>query len=340
MCLRSNSFSIAPARRSPVVNALILAAEKGKAVTVLVELKARFDEERNLERAEELRSAGAQIIYGVRGLKAHAKVCLVVRHKGGRVRRYAHFGTGNYNEATARLYTDIGYLTAREDLCADASAFFNAVTARTQRLRLQRLAAAPLSLRDQVTDLINAEAARAAEGFSAKIWVRINNVEDPALIETLYRASQAGVDIKLNIRGVSCLRPGVPGLSENIRVISIVDRFLEHSRIFYFHNGGSPRLFISSADWMTRNLDKRLELLVPIDDKDAKARLVGILRTAFKDNTHAWELKPDGSYQRLKAPGKKEVVRSQEAFFKEARRAAPRQRGNPTEGFEPHRPVA
>lgn len=325
--------------RSKIVTALIHAAEKGKAVTVLVELKARFDEERNLERAEELRAAGAQIIYGVRGLKSHAKVCLVIRQKNGRVQRYAHFGSGNYNEATARLYTDISYLTARQDLCADVSAFFNAVTARTRHLRLTRLAAAPLTLRDQLTDLINAEAARAAEGFPARIQLRINNVQDPALIEALYKASQAGVEIKLNVRGVCCLRPGVPGLSEGIRVISIVDRFLEHSRILYVHNGGAPRLFISSADWMTRNLDKRIELLVPIDDKAAKARLMSILKIAFKDTTNAWELKPDGSYTRLKADSKKEIMRSQEFFYREARRRAPRRGADITAGFEPHRPA-
>jgi len=325
--------------RSRIVAALIEAAEKGKAVTVLVELKARFDEERNLERAEELRVAGAQIIYGVRGLKSHAKVCLVIRQKNGRVRRYAHFGSGNYNEATARLYTDISYLTARADLCADVSAFFNAVTARTQHLRLNRLAAAPLTLRDQLTDLINAEAARAAEGFPARIQLRINNVQDPELIEALYQASQAGVDIRLNVRGVCCLRPGVPGLSPTIRVVSIVDRFLEHSRILYFHNGGAPRLYISSADWMTRNLDKRIELLVPIDDKDAKARLIGILKTAFKDNTNAWDLRPDGTYVRLKPGGKKDILRSQEFFYREVRRRSPRRRASHAEGFEPHRPV-
>lgn len=325
--------------RSRIVSALIQAAEKGKAVTVLVELKARFDEERNLERAEELRAAGAQIIYGVRGLKSHAKVCLVVRQKSGRVRRYAHFGTGNYNEATARLYTDISYFTAREDICTDVSAFFNAVTARTRHLRLQRLAAAPLTLREQVTDLINAEATRAAEGFPAKIHLRINNLQDPSIIQALYKASQAGVDIRLNVRGVCCLRPGMPGLSEKIRVVSIIDRFLEHSRLLYFHNGGTPRLFISSADWMTRNLDKRIELLVPIDDKEAKTRLVGILKIAFKDTTNAWDLKPDGTYTRLKASGKKDVLRSQEYFYREARRRAPRRRASHADGFEPHRPV-
>ncbi len=337
--LAIKQFLYRTASGSRIVDALIQAAEKGKAVTVLVELKARFDEARNLERAEELRAAGAQIIYGVRGLKAHAKVCLVVRQQNGRVRRYAHFGTGNYNEATARLYTDISFLTAREDLCADVSAFFNAVTARTRHVRFHRLAAAPLTLRDQITDLINAEATRAAEGFASKIHLRLNNLQDPALIEALYRASQAGVEVRLNVRGVCCLRPGVAGLSERIRVISIVDRFLEHSRIFYFHNGGAPRLFISSADWMTRNLDKRIELLVPIDDKAAKARLVGILKTAFKDNTNAWELRADGTYARLKPGGKKDLLRSQETFYREARRNAPRRRAGNTEGFEPHRPV-
>jgi polyphosphate kinase len=219
------------------------------------------------------------------------------------------------------------------------SAFFNAVTARTRHLRLQRLAAAPLTLRDQVTALIDAEATRAAEGFPARIHLRINNLQDPSIIGALYRASQAGVDVRLNVRGVCCLRPGVAGLSERIRVTSIVDRCLEHSRILYFHNGGSPRLFISSADWMTRNLDKRIELLVPIDDKEAKQRLIGILKTAFKDTTNAWELRPDGAYVRVKAGSKKDVLRSQEYFYKEARRRAPRRRASHAEGFEPHRPV-
>ncbi len=334
--LAIKQFLYRTGQRSRIVSALIKAAESGKHVTVLVELKARFDEERNLERAEELRAAGANIIYGVRGLKSHAKVCLVMRQKAGKIRRYAHFGTGNYNEATARLYTDISYLTAREDLCADVSAFFNAVTARTQHLRLNRLAAAPLTLRDRLTDLINAEAARAAEGYPAKIWLRLNNLEDPSIIEALYGAAAAGVELRLNVRGVCCLRPTSAG--ENLRVVSIVDRFLEHSRLLYFHNGGSPRLFISSADWMTRNLDKRVELLVPIDDKEGRAQLIAVLKTAFKDNTHAWRLGPDGTWTKPKAPSRKEAVRSQEVFFKQARRAAPRRRLRPTEGFEPHLP--
>ena len=337
--LAIKQFLYRTAPRSRIVSALIRAAENGKHVTVLVELRARFDEERNLERAEELRRAGAQIIYGVRGLKSHAKVCLVMRQKGGQLRRYAHFGTGNYNEVTARLYTDLSYLTSRADLCADVSAFFNAVTARTQQLKLQRLAASPLSLREQITELINSEAARAAEGYPGKIWVRINNLQDPRIIDALYRASEAGVDIRLNVRGVCCLRPGVSGLSENIRVISIVDRFLEHSRLFYFHNGGSPRLFISSADWMTRNLDKRIELLVPIEDSAARDRLIGILKTAFRDTTNAWRLHRDGAYHRLKPDGKKNALRSQAAFFREARQAATRRRPAAADGFHPHRPA-
>lgn len=306
------------AKNSRIITALIKAAEAGKHVTVLVELKARFDEARNLERAEELLAAGAQIIYGVRGLKTHAKVCLVMRREQGRMVRYCHFGTGNYNEATARLYTDISYLTCRPDYGADASAFFNTVTGRSRFVHFQRLSMAPFGLRERVLEMIQSETERARQGDStAEMMLKMNALEDPQMIDALYTASQSGVKIQLNIRGICCLRPGVKGLSENIRVISIIDRNLEHARIFWFRQGGSPVVFISSADFMTRNLSKRVELLTPIEDADAKKRLQQILETHFADSVQARELGRDGHYTPVKAP-KGKALRSQEFFARQA----------------------
>ena len=323
--------------RSRIVDALITAAEAGKSVTVLVELKARFDEERNLGRAEELRRAGAQIVYGVRGYKVHAKACLVLRRKGGGLKRYAHFGTGNYNEATARLYTDISLLTAREDLCGDLSGFFHAVTARTEPLRLAKLAAAPYSLRQRIESAIEAEETRAREGYPAKIVARLNSLEDPALIRLLLRAHGAGVEIFLNVRGICCLLPPPPKAGgATLEVVSIVDRFLEHSRVFYFHNGGDPRLYISSADWMTRNLDRRLELLTPVEDRLAMRRLTEILETAFSDTQQAWVLTSDGTWVRREPDVHGRRVRSQQELYREARVTGPH-KGRRSR-FVPHRP--
>jgi polyphosphate kinase len=310
------------AKNSRIISALIKAAEAGKHVTVVVELKARFDEARNLDRAEDLMNAGAQIIYGVRGLKTHSKILLVMRRESGHMRRYCHFGTGNYNEVTAKNYTDISYLTCKPDYGADASAFFNTVTGRSRFQHFERLSMAPFGLRERLLALISSERERACQGEDALIMLKINSLEDHDMIEALYEASQAGVKIKLNVRGVCCLRPGVVGLSENIRVVSIIDRYLEHARIFYFKQSGSPIVFIGSADLMQRNLSKRVELLIPIDDGAAHKRLVSILETHFADNTQAHDLQSDGRYIAVKTEDGAKLVRSQEAFVKAAAKRA------------------
>jgi polyphosphate kinase len=309
---------------SPIVAALIRAAENEKHVTALVELKARFDEARNIEGALELERAGAQVIYGVRGLKTHAKICVVVRREPSGIRRYVHFGTGNYNERTARLYSDLGYMTCREDYAADASAFFNSLTGLSQIQPYRKIEAAPLGLKALLLELIENETERQKQGQKGLIRVKVNSLSDPDIIKSLYKASQAGVEILLNVRGICCLRPGVKGLSENIEVVSIVDRYLEHSRILHFRNGGEDRVFISSADWMPRNLDRRVELLVPVEDEACRKRLMGILDVFFQDNVKAKRLLPDGSYAKVEAPPRKKAIRSQEFFTLEARTAADR----------------
>ncbi|MCB1225024.1 MAG: polyphosphate kinase 1 [Verrucomicrobiales bacterium] len=309
------------AKNSRIISALIRAAEAGKHVTVLVELKARFDEARNLERAEDLLRAGAQIIYGVRGLKTHAKICMVVRREAGRVMRYMHFGTGNYNEATAKLYTDISYLTCRADYGADASAFFNTVTGRSRFVHFGRISMAPFGLRERLLGMIRSETERARQGEEAEIQLKMNSLEDRETIEALYEASAAGVQIRLNIRGICCLRPGVKGLSETIEVISIIDRYLEHARIYAFKQGGNRQVFISSADMMNRNLSRRVELLVPIEEARAKKRLLSILENGFKDNQRARKMGSDGVYQPVRVKGGR-VYRSQEQSARAASRRA------------------
>ncbi|MDZ4288838.1 MAG: polyphosphate kinase 1, partial [Prosthecobacter sp.] len=326
------------AKNSRVVAALIRAAEAGKHVTALVELKARFDEARNLERAEDLQNAGAQIIYGVHGLKTHAKVCLVMRRESGNMLRYMHFGTGNYNEATAKLYTDISYLTYHTDYGSDASAFFNTVTGRSRFVHFQKISMAPFGLRERLLSLIRSETERARQGEPAEIMLKMNALEDGEMIEALYEASKTGVKIRLNVRGICCLRPGMKGLSDNISVISIIDRYLEHARIFYFRQGGHPAIFISSADFMSRNLSKRVELLVPVEDGPAKKRLIHILETHFADTARGRILKADGSWHGIQAPAKK-AIRSQETFAKEAARRV-RQRNQSPDVLIPHVPKA
>jgi polyphosphate kinase len=325
---------------SRIIDALVRAAENRKHVTVVVELKARFDEARNLGRAEELRRAGAHILYGVRGLKTHAKALLVVRNEGGRLKRYVHFGTGNYNETTARLYTDVSYLTARAEYGADASAFFNAVTGRSRPAGFLKIANAPHSLKPRLLDLIQSEADRAAQGQPARIWAKMNSLQDPEIIEALYAASAAGVDIRLNVRGICCLRPGVKGLSENIRVVSIIDRYLEHARLFLFHQGGREELFLSSADWMTRNLEKRVELMVPVEDPASRKRLLRVLRACLDDNVKARLLLPDGGHERIRRGAREKARRAQEILAREARAAARNARRFLAEGFVPHLPKA
>lgn len=325
-------------RNSQIVKALLRAVENGKHVTVLLELKARFDEERNLRQARELEAMGAQVIYGVKGLKTHAKVCIIVRREPHGIQRYMHFGTGNYNEATARLYSDASLLTSDEDLGMDALAFFNAISGYSQPpYSYRKLSAAPQRLRDTLRELVEEETGRRRDGEEARIILKLNAITDTALINSLYEASQAGVEILLNIRGICCLKPGIPGLSENIRVVSVVDRFLEHARILYFHRGGESSLFISSADWMTRNLDQRKELLVPVESDHCRRQLLRILETYFEDNTKASLLMSDGSYVPIR--DKDETpIRSQEKLYRIAREAVRRQERRRRTVFEPHRP--
>jgi len=327
------------ARKSRIIDALIRAAENGKHVTVLVELKARFDEARNLHRADELQRAGAQIVYGVKGLKTHAKICLVVRREGGHLRRYVHLATGNYNESTAKLYTDFSYLTCKPEFGHDASLFFNAVTGRSKLLRFQRLVPAPTAMKPLLLDLIASETERAKQGLAARIIAKVNSLQDPDIIAALYKASQAGVEVKLNIRGLCCLKPGDARWSKNIEVVSVIDRYLEHARVFCFHSGGDSEVFIASADWMGRNLERRIELMVPIEEPALKRRLIRTLDAYFQDNVQASRLMPDGTSQRIKpAPGQRRF-RVQEHFFQQARKAAKAREHERAMTFEPHVPV-
>ncbi len=323
-------------RDSPIVAALTRAAENGKHVTAVVELKARFDEARNIRWALRLEQAGVQVIYGVRGLKTHAKMCLIVRREPEGVRRYVHFGTGNYNEATARLYSDTSLMTRDEDLAGDAISFFNAITGYSQPQRMRRLAAAPLNMRDTILGLIDAEIGRCQDHQTACITAKMNALVDPRIIDKLYEASQAGVEVRLNIRGTCCLRPGVPGLSERITVVSIVDRFLEHARIFDFHSGGEHRTFIASADWMPRNLDKRIELMIPVEDIDCARQLREVLAVYFQDTLKARRLRPDGTYERV-GPGRLPPLRSQENLYQRACQRAREADQQRRTVFVPHR---
>lgn len=299
--------------QSPIVQALIEAAERGKQIAVLVELKARFDEENNIEWARRMDNAGIHVVYGLMGLKTHCKIALVVRREGDLLRRYLHVGTGNYNPATARIYTDFGIFTANEEAGADASELFNYLTGFSQQSEYRRLLVAPVRLRAKMKTLIENEIAHAQAGKPARIIAKINSLTDTRMIHLLYRASQAGVSVDLIVRGICMLRPGVRGLSENIRVRSIVGRFLEHSRLFYFADGGEERVFIGSADWMQRNLDRRVELVTPVDDARLKRHLLDTVVAAYmRDNTHARRLNSDGTYERVKADEGEEIFNSQE----------------------------
>ncbi len=324
------------AKNSRIISALIRAAQAGKHVTVLVELKARFDEARNLERATDLINAGAQIIYGVVGLKTHAKVCLVMRRESGHLTRYMHFGTGNYHEATARLYTDISLLTCRAEFGTDASAFFNTVTGRSRFVHFNKLSMAPYGLRERLVAMIRSETERARQGEAAEIMLKMNALEDRQMIEALYEASQAGVKIRLNVRGICCLRPSIKGISENISVISIIDRYLEHARIFWFRQGGKPAVFIASADLMSRNLSKRVELLTPVEDKEARKRLLHILETHFADTARGRILRPDGTWHLHHVTAAK-ARRSQEIFARDIAKRA-RQSNESPDVLVPHTP--
>ncbi len=286
--------------KSSLIHSLARAAESGKQVTVVVELKARFDEERNIVWAKMLEKAGCHVVYGLVGLKTHAKVILVVRREGNTLRRYIHMGTGNYNASTARLYTDVGLLTVNPQIGEDASEVFNHITGYTESHDWQAVAVAPSTMMNKFISLIRREADHARNGKSARIIAKMNSLSNQQIIDELYVASQAGVKIDLIVRGVCCLRPGVPGLSENVRVRSIVDRYLEHSRIFAFDNGGEQEVWLASADWMTRNLTRRVELMCPLFDKNTKTAVLNILNLILADNVKARILLPSGNYELFK----------------------------------------
>lgn len=303
---------------SPIVKALIRAAENGKQVAALVEIKARFDEENNINWARRLEESGVHVVYGLVGLKTHCKVCLVVRRENGQLRRYVHLGTGNYNPKTAKLYTDLSLFTCREDFGHDATALFNLLTSCTAPPEWRVLVAAPLGLHETTLGMIEREAAYARAGKPARIIAKMNSLQDPDVIQALYRASQAGVQIDLIVRGICCLRPGLEGISENIRVRSIVDRFLEHTRIYYFEAGGRRLVFASSADWMPRNFQRRVEIMFPLEDEAVRKRVISeVLQIALDDNVKARMLRADGTWERVPTPDNDdEQVRSQSRFLR------------------------
>jgi polyphosphate kinase len=279
-----------------IVQALTEAAQRGKQVAVLVELQARFDEVNNIAWARTLESFGVHVVYGLPGLKTHTKTALVVRREADGIRRYVHIGTGNYNTRTARIYTDLGLITCDEAIGADISDLFNALTGYSRQRDYRRLVVAPVNMRARIVEMIARETAHAEAGRPAKITAKMNAIVDGEIIRALYAASQAGVQVDLIIRGVCCLRPGVEGLSENIRVISIIGRFLEHSRVWMFANDGAPEYYFGSADWMPRNLDRRVEVVTPIANPLFQRRLQTVLDICLADNRQAWDLQPDGSY--------------------------------------------
>ncbi|PGM88056.1 polyphosphate kinase [Bacillus cereus] len=281
---------------SPIIQALKVAAEKGKQVTVLVELKARFDEENNVNWAKELEQAGCHVIYGVSHLKTHSKITLVVRRRNGKIERFVHLGTGNYNDATAKLYTDFGYITSRKDFGVDATNFFNYLSGYTKKPHFHHLSVAPFDIREQFIELIDEEIRYHRQYGNGYIIAKMNSLTDKPLIKKMYEASQAGVRIELIVRGTCCLRPGIPNVSENIRVVSVVGRYLEHSRIYYFHHNGDEKIYLSSADLMTRNMEKRVEISFPILDIEMKARIKAILQLILADNVKTREQNKDGDY--------------------------------------------
>ena len=283
---------------SPIIAALIRAAENGKQVMALVELKARFDEDNNIQWARQLERSGVHVVYGVIGLKTHTKIALVVRKEKEKLRSYCHIATGNYNSRTAQLYTDLGLLSARPELGQDLAELFNYLTGFSKQQNFRKLLVAPVTLRHRMQELIQRETEHARAGRPAAIKAKMNALVDPAIIALLYEASQAGVEIDLVVRGMCSLRPGLEGVSDNIRVSSVIGRFLEHSRLFWFANGGSDEMYIGSADWMARNLDRRVEAVVPIEDPELHARLLRLINTYLSDNSTAWDMQADGSFSR------------------------------------------
>lgn len=302
---------------SPIVAALAEAAERGKQVSVLVELKARFDEENNINWAKKLEKAGCHVIYGLVGLKTHCKITLVVRREEDGIRRYVHLGTGNYNDSTAKLYTDCGLMTCHPQVGEDATAVFNMLSGYSEPPTWNKLALAPLWLRSRCIRMIKREAEHARAGKPARIMAKMNSLCDKEVIANLYEASCAGVKIELVVRGICCLKAGIPGLSENITVHSIVGNFLEHARILYVENDGSPEVYMGSADWMPRNLDKRVEIMFPVEDPELKKQVIHILQVQLEDNVKAHVLQPDGTYEKIDKRGKV-LVCAQEQFCEEA----------------------
>ncbi|MBD0370209.1 MAG: polyphosphate kinase 1 [Pyrinomonadaceae bacterium] len=302
-------------KNSPIPQSLIEASKSGKQVTVLIELKARFDEENNIEWAKQLEEFGIHVVYGLVGLKTHCKLALVIRNEGDDLRRYVHIATGNYNPVTSRFYTDLSFFTADEELGADGADLFNFLTGFSRQKKYRQLMVAPANLRDNILRLIKRETEHARAGKPARIIAKFNRLADTEVIRALYEASRAGVSIDLIVRGVCMLRPGVEGLSENIRVRSIVGRFLEHSRIFYFSNGGDEEVYTGSADWMARNFDRRVEVLAPVKDERLKAQLKEILDIYLSDNVKARKLLPDGHYERVKPAPSERRINSQTYFI-------------------------
>lgn len=321
--------------QSPIIKALAVAAENGKQVTVLVEVKARFDEENNIHWARRLEQAGCHVIYGLVGLKTHCKITLVVRREEEGIRRYVHLGTGNYNDVTARLYTDMGLFTCKEAYGADASALFNCLSGYGDVPSFYKLTMAPTGLRKKFLALIRRERDIALQGRKAKIVAKMNSLLDPEITRALYEASCAGVQIDLIVRGICCLKPGIPGVSENIRVRSIVGWLLEHSRIYYFYNDGNEEYYLSSADWMPRNLDRRIELLFPVEEKVHQQRLKDCLKLMLSDNRKARMMDAQGGYAKVTARGKT-PVNAQETFYEMAKEAVGEQEEEkPGNAFQP-----
>jgi polyphosphate kinase len=302
-------------RNSPIVAALLEAVEQGKQVSVLVELKARFDEESNIEWARTLEDAGVHVVYGLVGLKVHSKVALVVRREGEDIQRYVHLGTGNYNPTTARIYTDFGFLTCNEQIADDVTYFFNALTGYSRKNEPHELLVAPVNLRQRLEQLIHREIALQQKGERGHLILKMNALEDPQMIRLLYRASEAGVKVDLLIRGLCCLRPLVNGFSDNIRVTSIVGRFLEHSRVYYFRNGGAEEIYLGSADLMRRNLSHRVEILFPVRNPKLIRRLKDILDTQLADERKSHHLRSDGHYSRSSNRERSDAIDSQLRFL-------------------------
>jgi polyphosphate kinase len=310
LAIKQTLYRVGP--NSPIVKYLIEAAERGKQVAVLVELKARFDEQNNIFWARELEKVGVHVVYGLVGLKTHAKMTLVVRKEADGVNRYVHLATGNYNATTAKIYTDLGFFTCDKEICTDVSDIFNYLTGYSKQHSFKKLILAPVNMRESIISMIVREIENVKAGGEGKIIMKLNAVVDPAIISCLYEASNQGVQIQLIIRGICCLIPGVPGLSENIKVISIVGRFLEHSRVFYFYNNGADEIYLSSADMMQRNLDRRVETAFPLEDEKLRTELFKtLIRFALKDNVKARELQADGTYKRID-PGTDKKINSQE----------------------------